>query len=95
MLAPTVPTLIPILVCGKLDEMWTTELPSQAEERELACLTRSVQMLDEVQVAHADLVPANIMWRCVEGLVRLRTVDFEAVLFFGSLVLLGDMYRGV
>jgi hypothetical protein len=83
----------PIILFPRLstNDGWTTRKPS----RDLGAayvqhLRRAVHLLNRAGVAHLDLHPRNIMWRCCVDrnvpAIEMRLVDFEDARLFGTII---------
>jgi hypothetical protein len=69
---------------------WTSNPPPvHLQALYLHELRRAVQLLNRAKVAHLDLHPANILWRCVDSQdpkLELRVIDFEHAQLFDTVI---------
>lgn len=77
----------PLLIFNRLDNSWTnTKPPKSLHELYRNALRSAIEVFVEAKVAHLDLRPSNIMWREVDGAVKLRIIDLELCIFFGETI---------
>jgi hypothetical protein len=82
----------PVMLFPRLspNDGWTTHKPSPDLGAAYAQhLRRAVHLLNRAGVAHLDLHPRNIMWRCVDPnipAIEMRLVDFEVARLFGTII---------
>jgi hypothetical protein len=80
-------TLFPLL---STTDGWTSDPPPvHLQALYLHELRRAVQLLNRANVAHLDLHPENILWRCVrpqDPKLELRLIDFEHAQLFDTVI---------
>jgi hypothetical protein len=82
----------PVMLFPRLspNDGWTTRKPSpDLVAAYVQHLRRAVHLLNRAGVAHLDLHPRNIMWRCVDPnipAIEMRLVDFEDARLFGTII---------
>jgi hypothetical protein len=82
----------PVMLFPRLspNDGWTTaKPPPDLTAAYVQHLRRAVHLLNRAGVAHLDLHPRNIMWRCVDPnipAIEMRLVDFEDARLFGTII---------
>ena len=80
------------------DRGWSNEKPDRGlVPSYVECIKRAVDILNAAGIAHMDLRPSNILWRCKTDssvpMVEIRVIDLEDAVAFGFFIRHVDIMR--